>query len=269
MSLVFFLCACSYFNPKTDSAVVKLITLDVGQGDAILIISPDGSTILIDGGPDNSLLSELGNYLPWWQRQIDYVMVTHPDSDHYLGLNGVAEKYRIKEFWYYLAGSQPAYENLLSLLSTQSTVIRQVSAGDQLTFPSGLNLKLIWPEEKKYDDSNSSSLVILLSWGETDVLLTGDAPIEVEQQLVKANQLSEVEILKVGHHGSRGSTSDIFLTQTSPELCLISVGANNRYNHPHPEVLKKLASSGCRVVSTVASGSISVNFTTSSWQLIP
>lgn len=238
--------------------LLTVTALDIGQGDSIFIRTPDNVTILIDGGSDNQVVVRLGEVIPWWQHHIDYVVLTHSDHDHYGGLQSVIEKYDVGEFWYNgdQSNNSSSYQSLLNSVKSRKISSRVIRQGDEWNWPSGVRLHWLWPITVEDGERNSGSLVGRLSWGSEDVLLTGDLPSEQEQQIITTGQIVESEILKVGHHGSKNSSSKEFLDAVQPNLCLISAGRDNSYGHPHPETLKRLTDAHCQIVSTITSGDV-------------
>jgi len=222
--------------------LLRFVMLDVGQGDSILIETPDGSRVLIDGGSGDKVLSELAEVSGFLTQNIDYVIVTHSDADHFEGLFKVAEHYDPRAYYLNIpTGNKKALEEWWPERSIGFT------AGSLLTLGE-VEIKALWPEvpdgesEVQFKaDRNLSSIVVRVEYKDFCGILTGDAPIDVESQLVEEyGQELDCELLKVGHHGSSGSSSVEFLEAVSPDVALISVGEGNRYGHPSAEVLERL-----------------------------
>jgi competence protein ComEC len=219
---------------------LHLIFCNVGQGDAILI-SYQKTQILIDGGPDNLVLNCLSHHLPFWDRQIEMVVLTHPEKDHFGGLIDVIKRYNLK----YLISSASWPEG-----GRKTTVLK---AGDEIRLGK-INLSVLWPREINQERKlNENSLVLKLAFGSFQALLTGDLPGEIENQL----DLTPVEVLKVAHHGSLYSTSQAFLEKVKPKLAVISVG-KNKFGHPTKETLKRLEDLGIKVLRTDQNGEIEI-----------
>lgn len=246
-----------FFNlPKKQDGLL-LTMLDIGQGDSILIQTPEGLNILVDAGIDNTVLYELGKVLPWWDRQIDILIMTHSDLDHYGGFNGVLEKYDVKQFW--SSGDQSNatwFKDLQNKLSDQIN-IKQINRGNIFKLSEDLSLEVIWPPVDHELERNAASVVLYLKYLDKKILLTGDISVREEEELVTLG-LEDIDILKVAHHGSRDSSASSFLDKLQPEVCLISAGLDNSFNHPHPEAISRLESVGCDVLTTITEGRIAI-----------
>ena len=245
--------------------------LDVGQGDAILITTPTGQQVLLDGGPSPAALtSALGREMPFWDRSLDLVIMSHPDADHITGLVSVLERYRV-DGW---ADSgypddDAVYARCLELLQEQGVPRYQVRAGERFDLGQGIALEVLHPPPTlmvgSESDSNNNSLVVRLVWGEASFLLTGDVEAEGERLLLHSGQPLEADVLKVAHHGSGGSSTEAFLAAVAPRYAVISVGADNHFGHPAPAVLERLGERGTTIVRTDEQGT--VEFTTDGQRL--
>jgi competence protein ComEC len=216
--------------------------LDVGQGDAIFIQTPSGRQILIDGGPsDTALLSQLGRRMPFWDRSIDLVLLTHPESDHVAGLIAVLERYRVDAVVFReMALDSATYERWLEVVADEGATVYEGKAGLHLTLDGGLEMVVLHPGSQLEEDANNNSVVTRLTYDRVSLLLPGDIEAEVEGELVAAGAIQESTLLKVAHHGSCSSTTQPLLDAVDPELAIISVGADNRFGHPCEEVLERL-----------------------------
>ncbi len=228
------------------SAALKVWFLDVGQGDAILVETPGGEQVLIDGGPSRKVLQKLGGILWPWDRTIEAMVLTHPDADHVTGLAAVAEYYDVGVLYESGRRGSAGADGVLDRLVETQVPVR---AGNTFTV-GGVQFDVLWPvaDPATYDESNDASVVLLLTYGETSVLLTGD--IEAEGERAFARTLGAVDVLKVGHHGSTSSTDPALLAAARPRYAVIPVGRENRYGHPTDLVLSRLASFGVRVFRT-------------------
>lgn len=218
--------------------------LDIGQGDGILIQTPGGRQILIDGGSDSQrLFAQLGGVMPFWDRSLDLVVATHPDWDHMGGQIGLPDRFAIEQ----ALVSENLYENAdfddwqIGMEDAGVSIASQ-SQGGWIDLGDGVALWVLWPPTEdamppvEDDDKNERSLVLRLVYGEFSVLLTGDAGLPAEKAMRGGGQPLAAHILKVGHHGSNSSTGPDFVRAVQPEIAVIQVG-ENRYGHPTEEVL--------------------------------
>lgn len=241
---------------------LKIYFLDVGQGDATLIKTPDNRYVLIDGGPDHSVIYKLGKYLPFYVRTIDLVVVTHPDNDHVVGLNEVIRRYRVKNILLTgVADESLAYQNILALAKEFEINFFIAGLVNRLELADQINLAVLYPRESIVDQDftqdNDWSIVNRLDYRSGCVLLMGDATKKVEQNLLVAKSELECDILKVGHHGSNTSSGVDFLRSVNPALAVISAGQNN-YGHPHQAVIDRLNAFKIRFLTTKDYGDIIV-----------
>ena len=245
--------------PQDDTDKLRVTFLDVGQGDAALIETPSGQRVLVDGGPSpEAIESALGRVLPFYDRRIDLVVLTHPQSDHIAGLVSVLEEYDVGAAF---AGSSTAstgsYSAWIQALASAETPLYEAYGGQRINFGGGVSIEVLSPARGlEVDDVNAASVVMRLSMGEVSFLLTGDATEETEIALLDSGDPLAAEVLKVGHHGSKTSTSEAFLDEVSPVVDVVSAGAGNSYGHPSGEVLKRLA--GDAVLRTDVHGDIMV-----------
>ena len=234
----------SYFQPPRDS--IQLTFFDVGQGDAALAVTPRGQTILIDGGPDDSVVSKLDNSIPFYSHKIDAVVLTHPHADHVAGLISVAEKYQIGTV--YMSGvTHTALEYLafLEVLNEKAVSVQIVQSNDLLDLGDGIKLDFLFPltemKDEKVDNLNNSSVITRLSWGDSSVIFMGDLESEAQSLLLASNQDFQADIIKVAHHGSKNGINLQFLNAVDPKYAVISVGQNNDYGHPSADALAALS----------------------------
>jgi len=242
---------------------LHIYTLDVGQGDAILIRSPQGHLVLVDGGPDPLLLaSRLGRVLPFWERSIDLVLVTHDDADHVGGLAGLPSHYRISQAVHVRpTAASPAGQAWQEALRVAGIHPISLTAGSQVRLGE-CSLSLLHPAataRETAEQGNDDSLVSLLEYGHFRLLMMGDAGMAVEQGLLARGELLQMTALKVAHHGSPSASSSAFLGTVSPQVALVSVGGENRYGHPAPAVLERLEQAGALVLRTDQRGTIELS----------
>lgn len=246
-----------FYLQKSDE--LKVVFINVGQGDAILIES-GSNQIIIDGGRNEELLMErLGEFMPFWDRTIEVMVITHPDADHFGGLLGVLKNYKVENIIKTDAESNSRIWNTLKqiIVEKKNNQILAIN-GLNIKFPNLAKIETLFPFQKvsKYPkNTNETSVVIKLIYGENSFLFTGDLPISKEKELLQSGIDIKSRVLKVGHHGSRFSTSENFLEIVNPEDAIISVGKNS-YGHPTKEVLDKLKNRLIRVWRTDREGNI-------------
>ncbi len=220
--------------------------LDVGQGDAILIQTPDYQNILIDGGPDPQKINlELSKKLSFWSRTIDLMISTQPQADHITGLVEVLQRYKVKQV---LEPGVPydslIYKKWLELVKGGQIEHNIARAGQEIDLGQGIRMEVLNPPLDLFQgtshDVDNNGVVIKLSWGEIGFLFTADIRQEAEFELIWQRANLKNTVLKIAHHGSKTSTSPQFLAMVDPEIAVISVGANNTFDHPSPEVVQRL-----------------------------
>jgi competence protein ComEC len=220
--------------------------LDVGQGDAILIQTPDGQDILIDGGPDPQKINlELGKKLPFWDRTIDLVVCTQPQADHVTGLIEVLQRYRVKQVLEPgIPYETPIYQEWLRLIETRGIEYNIARAGQEIDLGNGIRIEVLNPPESLFEetshDVDNNGAVLKLMWNRIGFLFTADIRAEAELELVQQRANLKSTVLKIAHHGSKTSTTSQFLVAVNPEVAVICVGADNPFGHPSPEVLEGL-----------------------------
>lgn len=237
--------------------------LDVGQGDSIFIESPSGTQVLVDGGKGRTVLRELSRQMPWFDRSIDVVIGTHPDEDHIGGLIDVLERYKV------------ATVILSSVLDEEGSDFRAFTRalekekedggeeivglrGQVLDLGGGAYIEILFPDRYLPDvETNTGSIVARLVYGDTAFLLTGDAPDSIEKYLVQLDGKDlKSNVLKAGHHGSRTSSTPLFVGFVSPEYAIFSRGCDNSYGHPHEEVVELFMRFEIQVLDTCDSGTV-------------
>ncbi|MEK7208559.1 MAG: MBL fold metallo-hydrolase [Patescibacteria group bacterium] len=255
------------------SGLLTVAFLDVGQGDAIFIESPTGVQVVVDGGPDRSVLRQLGRVMPFYDRTIDMLLVTNPDKDHFAGFLDVLRAYRVGTVMEPgTVGASAEYRALEQMLGEKippaSRVLplqkgelpRKITAlrGQRIELGGGAYFEVLFPDRDVSGlDTNDGSIVAKLIYGNTSFLLTGDTTSAVEGYLAQLDgKRLDVAVLKVGHHGSKTSTSDALLGFASPAMAVISAGKDNRYGHPHQEVLERLKQFEVETLGTYERGTI-------------
>ncbi|MCB9805736.1 MBL fold metallo-hydrolase [Candidatus Nomurabacteria bacterium] len=238
-----------------EKELLSVYFLDVGQGDAILIESPNGNQVLVDAGLDGKVVEEVGKKLSWFDKNIDAILMTHPDADHIGGFPAVLSSYSTD----YLFESEKHEDTdivfeIEKRSSQQNAKLINVKRGDKifLDIDRDIYLDILFPDDDFVtNEKNETSIVAKLIYGKTSFLLTGDSPKNVEQYLISifGNYL-ESDVLKVGHHGSNTSTSDLFLGFVKAKYGIISAGKNNSFGHPHQEVLDSLKKFNVEIFET-------------------
>lgn len=248
-----------YQQKKFNDGKMHVIFCDVGQGDGIYIRTPSGTDIVIDGGPDNSILLCLTNNMPFWDRKIELMILTHPDSDHYTGLLSVAKQYDVASFATSFTQKDVAgYQTLIDIFTAKKTEQRFVCQDDKFSFGDGISLKVLWPKSCSLGstEKNDNSVVTLLNYKDLQILLTGDAEVNIGS--FYQDLAGDIDILKVPHHGSKDGVNKSFLEEVKPEVSVLSVGAKNRYGHPAPAIESLLRNNGSKIVSTAKDGEVEI-----------
>lgn len=235
---------------------LKVHIIDVGQGDSILIQTPNGDNILVDGGTNDSEYI-INNYLKRNKvNSIDYLIATHPDSDHIGGLDFIISNFQIKNVYMPMqTRDSKAYNDLINACNKKDLNIKYLSKGDTLTIEESLYLNVLSPSFIQ-EDSNLNSIVFNLNYKNKSFLFTGDAELSNELDIVNSFELEDVDFLKVGHHGSDSSTSIELLEETTPDVAVISCGYKNSYGHPHASTLNNLNSNNIKTYRTDLSGDL-------------
>lgn len=270
--------ACPLQNSPADAAptfagrdlVVSFI--DVGQGDSILMETPEGKNILIDGGGIPAYRQQkykIGEkvVIPFLQKkkikQLDKVILTHGHSDHMGGLIDVLAAYPVAEFVDTLEGgggvTDDEYINVLQAVKTKDIKYRLAGAGDLLDFGPSLQVLVLNPLQDRFDNPNDNSLVIKITYNKVSFLLTADIGQVAERKVMSEyGGTLQSTVLKVAHHGSRSSSCASFLNEVKPKLAVISCGRNNSFGHPHQETLQRLKRKSIPYLSTAKKGTVTV-----------
>lgn len=255
--------------PQSDLLVAFL---DVGQGDAIYIKSPAGNDMLIDGGKENArVLSALSEVMPATDRRIDVVLATHADADHIGGLPEVLRRFSVGAV--VLSGNESEtgiwneFENVA--IDEPDGEIVYARKGTIVDLGGGVTFEVLFPDrDPTLFETNLSSIVGILRYGSTTALLTGDSPDEIEKYLIdREGTKLDVDILKLGHHGSDTSSSEGFISVTTPMYAIVSAGRGNPYGHPTREVTERVFDAGGCLLRTDESGTIIFHSDGSSWRL--
>ncbi|OGF21988.1 hypothetical protein A2Y83_03175 [Candidatus Falkowbacteria bacterium RBG_13_39_14] len=249
---------------------MRVIFFDVGQGDASLVMA-DGLNILIDGGPDKKVVEKLDKYLPFWDREIDIMVLTHPHADHVAGLIDVFKKYQVDEVW--MTGVlHSSYEYLEFLeIARDSGMATRMVGRDAINRVSATNIKIeiLYPREdlfeKTVDNLNNSSIVLRISYKDKSFLFAGDIEEKADAELCEKPLLSHPlegegnirsDVLKIAHHGSANASSQCFLEAVKPEITVISAGRDNDFGMPSLRILNRLERMGIGVFRTDEDGDV-------------
>ena len=239
---------------------LEVVFFDIGQGDAILIKTPFGQNVLIDGGPDNTVIKRLSENLAWWDKKIDLMILTHPHDDHVSGLIDVIKRYKVEKILYTgVVHSSPNYLVWLELIRDRKIPLTIIDRPQIIEFGENCELQIIYPREsllgKEVSNLNNSSIVIQLVYGQTKFLLAGDIELEAEQELLASGIDLSANIFKANHHGSDTSNSKEFLQAVQPEIVVIQVGDNN-FGHPSRRVIKRLERIGAQIFRNDLDGTV-------------
>ncbi len=238
---------------------LKVYFLDVGQGDAIFIETPNGNQVLLDAGRNKQVLRALRQAMPFYDRSIDLIIASHPDLDHIGGLPLVLERFAVGG--YVETGSNndsSAYRALLARVAKEDLTPIIARRGMRLVLDQAVYLDILFPDRDVSGlKTNESSIVAMLTYGQTKFLLTADSPKKIEEYLTYLDRAGlTAQVLKVGHHGSHTSTSNLFLEAVKPTLAIIQAGQNNSYGHPHQEVVDLLLNEGAEILDNRLLGTI-------------
>jgi len=249
------------FAKPQASSDLKVYFFDVGQGDSEYIKLADGSDILIDGGPDDKVLTELGKAMNFGDREISLVVLSHPHADHLSGLIDVLRRYKVQEVWESGVDYPSAtYDEWKSIIAEKNIPVKYVVAGDVRTIGS-LNFKTLYPlssfEKKTIDNINNVSVINRLDYGNFSALFLGDAEKPVQAQI--SGQMKPTTVLKVGHHGSGNATLEDFLKVVRPAIAVIEVGKDNKYGHPAVSTINILKQLAIRIYRTDQNGTVEIS----------
>ena len=235
--------------------------LDIGQGDAIFIESPTGTQMMVDGGPGASVLRELSHVMPFYDRSIDLLLISNPDTDHMSGFLDILRRFDVHAIVEPgTVGASSDYRTFLEEVKNEGAYHVIARRGQRLELGGGAYFEVLFPDRDVSGlETNQGSIIGKLVYGNTSFLFPGDAPSAVEEYVAYLDkERLDVDVLKVGHHGSKTSTSDALLGFASPTMAIISAGKENRYGHPHQEVLDRLKQFGVQTMGTYEQGGVIV-----------
>lgn len=261
VNIIFFIVAVHLFSISTQplSNSAEIIFFDVGQGDAILI-QQNNFQVLIDGGPDDTIIYHLAKKMPPDDKTIEIMVLTHPHEDHIRGLMNVLEEFTVEKVFI----NKIEYENRAYhyLLENYEDIIMEVADGDTFQYGDILGTVIYPPQGERVQarNINNESIVILVEILGHKILLTGDAEHEVEARLLQTHDLENIYILKAGHHCSKTSTTETFLKTTNPQIAICSYGKGNRFGHPDYETIEKFQRHNVQYFETAKEGNIVIKF---------
>ncbi|MBI3334907.1 MAG: MBL fold metallo-hydrolase [Candidatus Portnoybacteria bacterium] len=252
--LVFF---SQYFRPY----LLKVSFYNVGQGDGIFIETPERYQVLVDGGPGAKILEEIARDMPFYDRTIDLLIPTHPDSDHIAGLVDILERYKVKTILLpKIKSNTIVYKRLLNDIQKEGAILKEAvrtESVQKIELPGEVSFEILNPiKDEPYKSDNDSSMVTLFRYGNIEFLLLADVTSKKEKETLPLLPKG-IEVVKIAHHGSKYSSDPEFLRSISPKLCVIEVG-ENKYGHPSKEALSAMQSSGCKIWRTDRDGTLTV-----------
>ena len=273
----------SYLITLSDSRL-HLYCCDGGQGDAAYIRTPSNQDMLIDGGPDDKVLSCLGRHMPFYDRTIDVVILSHPQKDHLQGLISVIDRYNVGYFIIGVEGNDTeGYKKLIQTIKKKNIKIKNLYTGDSLSLGK-VNFSVLWPERKWVasqlgsdlqraegltpttsavlglttdTELNNFSYYLDLNYGSFNALFTGDGDSQIQPEIMKNTVLPDIDVLKFPHHGSKTGILSEFLDKIKPELAVISVGKNS-YGHPTKEAIELLSNRSISIKRTDREGDVEI-----------
>lgn len=259
--VVFLVIVCQLlFNiiENDNDGLMHLHMLDVGQGDAFLLQTVDKKYVLIDGGPSSNLIDVMADYMPFWQNRLDLVIATHGDSDHIGGLVELSERYDIEAFIYNGESKNTLiFEELMKNISFDGVDISIAQSGEEIRVGCCMEIDILWPGSIKIEDSNDRSVSIIAKYKDFEIYMAGDLGYKYEEKITN-NLGVDIEVMKISHHGSRTSTSTKVVDNIRPQITLISAGKDNKFGHPHREVLDLLDKNNIIQYRTDIQGTVSI-----------
>ncbi len=262
--LILVLCAIfgyqisEYIPTQTDTQGKLAVSfIDVGQGDSTFIEFPGGKTALIDAGEADCSETVIAYLQSRQCKTIDYVICTHPHSDHIGGMAEVLKSFDIGEIYMpRVSHTTNTYERLLLAVQNKGLTIHTAKAGVTISVEPEITMTMVAPNAESYEEMNDYSAVVRLTYGDNAFLFTGDAETVSEKEILDSGQSLGADVLKVGHHGSSTSTHKSFLKAVAPSYAVISCGDGNDYGHPHNEIVNRLKKCGAQIYRTDLHGTV-------------
>lgn len=255
--LIIILCSSLIiFTSYSKNSYLEVHVIDVDQGDSCLIITPEKKSILIDGGKEKFARNVIREIKKSGTDSIDYVIGTHYDEDHIGGLNIILSEIKAHSILFPIDNSlPPELTEIIYLCKLKKTPVYKVKSNDTIKIDNSTKLHILSPD-RQYEDSNQNSIVFILEYLNNYLMFTGDADETIEKNIISKYKLPKCKFLKVGHHGSKHSSSQEFLNTISPEISIISCGYKNSYGHPHDEVITKLKNINSKIYRTDVNGTM-------------
>jgi competence protein ComEC len=249
------------YSANKDSGKLRVNFFDVGQGDGIFIQTPDGIDILIDGGPDKTILEKLSNVMPFYDKHIDYLIITHEHEDHLRGAIEVMDRYQIDKIYYNKSSAGPApYSVIFEDVIQEETKLIEVNDLEVINLGKDKELKIYSFAQSLAGKSNTNntSLMTKLSFEGSSFLFMADIESDLEEHVLEQDLELKADIIKISHHGSSNSNSSDFLAEVNPEIAVILVGLDNDFGHPSRRVIRRLERKSVQVYRTDLDGDIKI-----------
>lgn len=260
---ILFLLSLYIYSALHTTDKLRVTFFDVGQGDGIFIESPTRRQVMIDAGPNDIILRRLGSEMNFFDKDIDVMIATHPDADHITGFINVLTRYNIANVVEtYFLGTTDTFHILENKIEEEDAERFVAHRGDKIDLGGGAMITFIYPniyrdQNMKPKDTNDASIVALLTYKEMNFLFMGDLPKEKENEIIMSGLVPRnITVLKVGHHGSKTSSSAMFINYLKPSYSVLSVGKDNRYGHPATSTVEILKEYSDNLMSTIDYGSI-------------
>ena len=261
--IIVFVLSLFSFSFAATQKTLTVSFIDVGQGDSILIQTPQGKNILIDSGPNTAESVVLGYLESKGIKKLDAIVATHPHEDHIGNMDAVIQNFAVSKVYApNVTTNTKAFESFLLAVKSKGLKLTIPEVGQDISPDSKVKIIVLSPTKKdKYEDLNDYSIVLKVEYGKTSFLLMGDATTNIEEEILHGSKLRQYlksDVLKVGHHGSKYSSSSTFLSTVKPKYAVISVGKDNSYGHPAAITLSKLKSIGAEILRTDEQGTITI-----------
>ena len=262
-----------YLKTHTPRGLLTVAFLDVGQGDAVYIRTPEGKQMLYDAGPDSSVIRRLGEVMPKFSKTLDMIVLSHPDQDHVAGFSDVLRRFDVKaiiDSGYVGEVGNPFYKDIFSVAKEKDIPILWGSEGTIINLGGGVKGEILSPDGRySVGDTNIASIVMKLTYGSSSLLLSGDLPFEMEEKIVaEYGSTLDVDIFKAGHHGSNTASGEKLLHAMTPRLIVVSSGKGNKYGHPSKSVTDRFDRLSIPWLNTAEKGAIVLESNGKEWKMV-